>query len=102
MCVLLFSAFVERPPVLFSYRYSIFPPSSSQAAAATRQGSSSVAPRNLRQRQLQRGPEGFLLFAGDADTELLEKVKAVVAEQLGADINKITPQSHFIKVRPYF
>ncbi|KAL8434963.1 hypothetical protein Efla_005046 [Eimeria flavescens] len=92
-------AFVDRPPIHFSYRYSICP---AHARSCAPQGGSMTPSAaegrmgNLRQRN-PADVNGFVLFAGEGDAELVEKVKAVVAEQLGADISKITPQSHFIK-----
>lgn len=93
--------FVDPSAVHFSYRYGLCP---AQATSCPTKGaltpssleSSPRSARYLRHRTPQ-GSSGFVLFAGEGETELVEKVKAVVAEQLGADISKITPQSHFIK-----
>lgn len=97
------AGFVDPSAVHFSYRYGLCP---AQATSCAPQGAltpSSVesSPRSARylRHRTPQGSSGFVLFAGEGEAELVEKVKAVVAEQLGADISKITPQSHFIKVR---
>ncbi|KAL8270260.1 hypothetical protein Esti_005819 [Eimeria stiedai] len=96
------SAFVEISPVHFSYRYNLCSAQPKSCAPQSNQLSSFSADNSAVRRGFlrQRNPQdqkAFVLFAGEGSDELVEKVKAVVAEQLGADINKITPQSHFIK-----
>lgn len=100
-CALQCQGFVDRSPVHYSYRYNICP---AQARGCGAQGSLTPtsfesSPRTVRylRHKTPEGSNGFVLFAGEGEADLVEKVKQVVSEQLGADISKITPQSHFIK-----
>ncbi|CDJ37641.1 acyl carrier protein, putative [Eimeria tenella] len=103
-------AFVNPSSVHFSYRYTICPGGACGAMGAP-QGAPLGAPQGplFAPSSLRlRGPEGlkkglkeernsFVLFAGEGQEEILQKVKEVVAEQLGADINKVHANSHFVK-----
>ncbi|OEH80087.1 acyl carrier protein ACP [Cyclospora cayetanensis] len=107
-CALQCHGFVDPSTVRFSYRYGICPASSPAcgpiggnlplSTASSKEPSSPAQAKRLRFRNnTADGSRGFMLFAGEGEEELVQKVKEVVAEQLGADISKITPQSHFIK-----
>ena len=101
------SGFISSSPVHYSYRYRIC--ANPDLCFSSGVSVSSAAPLSPPARFL-RGQEtadaaaaaaaarGSALFAGQGDTELLDKVRAVVSEQLGVDINKVQPSSHFVKV----